>query len=473
VLTLRCTLLGATFEGGSPDNPRVAEWPPSWMRLFSALVSVADEGVDDDLLRALERSDPPEIYATKALRPDPRLAYVPTNAIPRKGGEAKHTVLIGRTNAGEPRRWARTVPRSREIWYRFAGLDLNSEQRERLGSVCKRVPYFGRSTSPVLVELVDTEPPAADWLVPATALADQRAFAYAATVRCPFPGALDALRAAYRAKYLEGGAGDPWEVGVGIDYGAERPVDIPEEVIAGPYPTMVVLSLEGRRLDGRHAARVTYAFRHALLARAERQISTLHGHHDGDVLQCAALALPFVDAERADGHLLGVALAIPDLATDDLAVVDGALPRPGEEMEVTAGPLGVLRFLRVTALDASRSAWGLQPRRWIGPARSWMTALPMVFDRFLKRDSDIEAEVRRAVVNSRLPEPEAMWVSRRPLLRGAPDLAPTDTVRRQTDTAVKPYRHVALRFPQPISGPVVVGSMRHYGLGLCAPITEG
>lgn len=141
-------------------------------------------------------------------------------------------------------------------------------------------------------------------------------------------------------------------------------------------------------------------------------------------------------------------------------------------MEVTAGPLGVLRFRRVSALDAARKPWGLQPQRWMGSARSWITALPMVLDRFLKRASDIEPEVRRAVVNSRLPEPEAVWVSRRPLLRGAPDLAPSDTIRRQTDAAVKPYRHVALRFAQPVRGPVVVGSMRHYGLGLCAPVAQ-
>jgi CRISPR-associated protein Csb2 len=466
VLTLRCTLLGATFEGGEPDNPRLAEWPPSWMRLFSALVSVADEGPDDELLRALERSDPPEIYATAALRPGARSAFVPTNST----GPTKHTTLIARTNS--ERGWARAIPRSREVWYRFPALDLRPEERDRLRELCHRIPYFGRSTSPVLVELVDDEPPSADRLLPATAVTDRRAFAYAATVRCPFPGSLDALRAAHRAKYLEGGSGDPWEIGVGVDYGVERSVEIPEEVIAGPYRTMVVLSLEGRRLDGRHAARVTYAFRQALLARADRHIPTLHGHHDGDVVQCAVLALPFVDADHADGHLLGVAVAIPELPVDDLAVVDGALPRPGEVLDVTSGPLGLLHFRRIAALDASRSSWGLQPQRWIGPARSWITALPMVFDRFLKRDSDIEAEVRRAVINSHLPKPRAMWVSRRPLLRGAPDLAPTDTIRRQTDTAIKPYRHVALRFRHPVDGPVVVGSMRHYGLGLCAPITE-
>lgn len=466
MLTLRCTLLRETFEGGSPDNPRVAEWPPSWMRLFSALVSVAEEGRDDEVLRALERADPPEIYATEALRPRRRSAFVPTN----RTEPTTHTTLIARTNS--ERGWARAIPRSQEVWYRFPRLDLGPEERNQLTELCHRVPYFGRSTSPALVQLVEEEPPAVLRLVPASAVPDRSAFAFMSTVRCPFPGSLDALRAAHRAKHLEGEAGDPWEIGFGVDYGEERAAVVTEEVVAGPYPTMVVLSLEGRRLDGRHAARVTYAFRHAMLDRAERQIPTLHGHHGGDLVQCAVIALPFVDAERADGHLLGVAVAIPELTVDDATVVDGALPRPGEAMEVTAGPLGLLRFHRMAAVDASRSSWGLQPRRWIGPARSWITALPMVFDRFLKRGNDIEAEVRRAVVNSRLPEPEAMWVSRWPLLRGAPDLAPADTIRRRTDTAIKPYRHVALRFAEPVRGPVIVGSMRHYGLGLCAPVAE-
>lgn len=466
MLTIRCTLLRETFEGALPDNPRIAEWPPSWMRLFSALVSVARNGPDDALLQTLEQSDPPEIYASHALVPAYRVAFVPTNKVE----DAQHTTLVARTSS--EREWARAVPRSSQVWYRWPDLKLSPEERMRLGELCRRIPYFGRSTSPVLVEMVQAEPPTDQRLAPASAASDVRGFAFATTVRCPFPGSLAALQAAYRAKYLEGGAGDPWEIGVGIDYGSERPVAAEPETVDGPYSTLVVLSLEGRRLDGRHTARVTSAFRQAMLARAERHVPTLHGHHAGDVVQCAVLALPFVDAERADGHLLGVAVAIPDLPVDDRAVVAAALPQAGDVMEVTAGPLGVLSLRRISPLDTSHRSQGLQPQRWIGPARSWITCLPMVLDRFLKETSDIEAEVRRAVINSRFPEPETMWISRRPLLRGGPDLAPGDTIRRRTDTAVRPYRHVALRFAQPVRGPVVVGSMRHYGLGLCAPVKE-
>jgi CRISPR-associated protein Csb2 len=437
------------------------------MRLFSALVSVAEEGRDDALLRTLEAAQAPEIHASEALLPPRRAAFVPTNEVQK---DAKHATLVARTNS--EREWARAVPRSPRIWYRWPGLALAADARAQLENLCRRVPYLGRSTSPALVELVEEEPADCGRWVPIGPDRARRGLEQVTTVRAPFPGALDALRAAWRAKYREGGAGYPWEIGVGIDYGVERPGLEEPTIAAGPYSALVTLSLEGHHLDGRHAARVAAAFRQALLSRAERHISTLHGHHDGDVVQCAALPLLFVDHERADGHLLGIGLAIPDLPRDELGVVSRALPAAGEVMEVTAGPLGVLRLRRLTPLDASRSSWGLQPERWTQPARSWATAVPVVFDRYLKRGTDIEAEVRRAVANSRLPDPEAVLVSRYPLLRGAPSLAPTDTVRRAGDTAVRPYRHVALKFRERVRGPVVVGSMRHYGLGLFAPLRE-
>lgn len=470
MLTIRCTLLRDTFEGALPDDPRQAEWPPSWMRLFSALVSVAEEGRDDALLRKLEVAESPEIHATEALMPTRRAAFVPTNEV-QAVEKAKHATLVARTNS--ERAWARAIPRAPRIWYRWPTLALAADEQVRLDQLCRRVPYFGRSTSPALVELVDGEPTEGKQLVPIGADPTPQGLEYVATVRAPFPGALDALRNAWRAKYLQGNAGDPWEIGVGIDYGIEHPTREEPPVVPGPYRILVTLSLEGHRLDGRHAARVAAAFRRALLSRAERHIPTLHGHHDGDVVQCAVLPLLFVDHERADGHLLGIGLAIPDLPRDELGVVARALPPAGQVMEVTAGPLGVLRVRRLAPLDASRSSWGLRPERWTQPSRSWATALPVVFDRYPKQEADTEAEVRRAVANSRLPDPEAVWISRHPLLRGAPSLAPTDTLRRAGDATVRPYRHVALRFRERVLGPIVVGSMRHYGLGLFAPLREG
>lgn len=461
MLALRCTLLRDAFEGGHPDDPRAAEWPPSWMRLFSALVSVAEPGsVDDVVLRRLEALQPPSIHATPAVR-FRRDAFVPTNSVLTK---TRHTNLPGRTN-GE-RTWARAVPRSREIWYRWDELELDDGAVDRLRRLCRRVPYLGRSTSPAVVEVSDEPGPADGWLDPIREAAPDDQVALAATVRCPFPGALDALRAAYEERFRLGGTGDPWQIGLGVDYGT---VDVaPAPIVSGPYRTMAVFRLAGRRLDGRHTARVTHGFRRALLAHASEHVAVLHGHHDGDVVRVALFGLLDVGHEHADGHLLGVGFALPRLAGEELKVIADALASAGETIEVTCGPLGIVRLQRISPLDASISR-GLRVERWTRPARRWASITPVVFDRFPGRNGDLGAAVRQAALHAGLPDPEVVAVSREPLVLGAPRFMPTDTLRRAGDRVI-PYRHVVIDFPEPLRGPVVFGSMRHYGLGLCVPV---
>lgn len=468
MLTITCTLLRDVFEGGASDNPRVAEWPPSWMRVFSALVSVAHPGSDDDdVLRALEAAPLPDIAASVGAR-TARRAFVPTNAVKQAGG---HTTLPGRTNS--ERGWARVAPRSPIIRYRWRDVELTADQLERLAALCRRVPYLGRSTSPVTIVADASGGEIAGigdgWLIPREAVPSDHRFSLAETLRSPFPGALDALRAAHVDKYLHGTTGDPWQIGRGVDYGRAERVERPPTVLDGPYSDLVVFRLRGPKLDGRDAARVAVYLRKALMSRTSQPPAALHGHHDGDTVQIAVLGLPFVEAEHADGHLLGMALALPELPAADLQTIVHALPPVGEVLRVTAGKLGILELERLSPLDALQHPWGLRPQRWAGPARTWTTVTPMVLDRFLKRGDDLRAEIGRTVVNSRLPEPEVLEVSQRPLLSGAPDMRPHDTLRRPDDRAVKPYRHVVLRFPEPVQGPIVVGSMRHYGLGLCVP----
>ncbi|MGQ0802455.1 MAG: type I-G CRISPR-associated protein Csb2 [Actinomycetota bacterium] len=464
MLTLRCTLLRQVFEGGAPDDPRTAEWPPSWMRLFSALVSVAEpEGADDDLLRRLESAALPEIHATPVHR-SRRQAFVPTNKIQ---DETTHTNLPARTN-GE-RIWARAIPRSPEVWYRWAELTLSDKESQRLRRLCRRVPYFGRSTSPAVVEVVGSDAPTGGWLEPLDDPTDAPRFALAATVRSPFPGALDALRAAYDEKFRLGETGDPWEIGLGIEYGRieARPS---ATVFQGPYTTMVALRLEGRRLDGRHTARVAHAVRRAVLSRAADHIAPLHGHHDGDIVQIAFLGLVHVGHPQADGHLLGIGLALPELTPEHLRIVADALPATDETMPVTAGPLGALKLHRISPLDAT-TAHGLQPDRWSSASRRWASVTPVVLDRFTGRHGDLADEIQRAALNAHLPEPAAIAVSRRSVIAGAPGFTPSDTLRRPGDRVI-PYCHVVLQFREPVQGPIVLGSMRHYGLGHCVPLTD-
>lgn len=466
MLALRVTFLRATFEGGRHDDPGRAEWPPSVMRLFSALVAAAEPGRDDDLLRQMEAADPPEIARSEALT-DRRVAFVPLNA----RSETRHGVLVGRTN-GE-RSWARALPRTASVWYRWPSLEFTTVQRERLATVCRSIAYVGRSTSPAVVDLTDGSPPA-HLTVARPRAAGAPALVEPEPVRCPYPGALWALRDAYEAKMTRGETADPWAIGRTVDYGTHERPGAASPVADGPYRTMAVFTLDGPSLSGRHTARITSAVRRAVMSRATRHLPALHGHHDGTVRQCAFLALPFVGSEHADGRVLAVAVALPDLDRDDLRVVAAAIDTTTAPLDVVAGPMGLLRLRRVAPLDAERTAtWGLRPGRWARPSRQWSTALPLVLDRHLHRNADVAEEVRRAVRHAGYPDAEHVAVSFQPLLAGALALRPHDTLRRRGDRDLRPYRHATLTFPQPVRGPVVIGSMRHYGLGLCAPVRDG
>lgn len=467
MLTIRCRLLRDTFEGGQADNPIAAEWPPSWMRLFSALVSVATPGQDDRALERLERLEPPTIVASPTLGSDYRRAYVPTN---RVVGETKHATLPARINS--ERGWARVAPKSPVVSFHWPDATLDEDERDRLDRLCKRIPYLGRSTSPATIRIDDSEPkgPSETVLMPRGRVGEP--FEYVTTVRCPYPGALQALRDAHHAKYVQGGVGDPWSIGLRVDYGRPgRPVTA---VATSPYQQVVIFKLEGSQRDGRSTVAITRAFQRMLLSRAPEHIPALHGHDLGAV-HIAVLGLPDVGHPYADGHLLGVAVALPDLSDHDLQVVAAALGDPDEELTVTAGPLGLLTLHRLSPLESTREAWGLRSDRWTTQARRWVTVLPMVFDRHLKRSSDRDAEIRRTVVNSGFPEPVSVSFDRRPMIEGGLDLAPVDTLRRRSDRGFRPYGHAIFEFPAPVRGPVVIGSMRHYGLGLCvqADMTNG
>lgn len=471
MLAIRCSLLRATFEGARTDDPRSGEWPPSWMRVFCAMVSNADLSDERETatLARMESLEPPLISDCKHMQAF-RSAFVPTNQPTKKTDKPGHTVLPGRTN-GE-RGWARTAPRSPDVWYRWDDVVLEPDERRTLASICRRVPYLGRSTSPAILDVVDETPPDVEWLTAAPPEATAEEFEFVTVIRTPYPGSLQQLREAYDRKYVRGEAGDPWAIGRPVEYGRprQRTGNDDREPYGGPYEHLIVFALEGRQLDGRHAARVTTAFRRALMSRAKEPIpAALHGHHDGSVVQCAFLALPFVDHEHADGHLLGLALALPSLPREDVrAIYEAAI---GLE-HIDADALGVLEVRRISPVDALRRARGLRPDAWIGPSRRWATALPMVFDRYLKKGDDPDQAALLAVRNALGLEPEAIITARQPCIGGALDLAPQDTVRRAGESGFRPYRHAVIRFPRPVRGPLVVGSMRHYGLGLCWPLRD-
>ena len=129
--------------------------------------------------------------------------------------------------------------------------------------------------------------------------------------------------------------------------------------------------------------------------------------------------------------------------------------------------------LRLEPPTSAPGAWGLSPERWTaadrGGFRTWVTATPLMLDRFLKRSRGEDAAVKElfaSVLRAGYPEPEEVTFSPAPMIKGAPHRP-----RNGTLPAGRPHRptvHARITFGELIVGPVLVGSMRYFGLGLFA-----
>lgn len=234
-------------------------------------------------------------------------------------------------------------------------------------------------------------------------------------------------------------------------------------------------------LDPRRTLELTDRLRAAVMSILESMghdvmaMPTIHGHRrtpDGP-RPVAYLALPFTGRDHADGLLRGLAIALPvDMPKEERkALLAAALHHSGGLRELFLGKAGALALERVSPANRDQALHTVQPTTWSRPSRVWTTVTPMVLDRFPRKATEehwhesIAASCRVAG----LPEPERIeWDTRYGMLPGAPDVQGFPA-RRKDDEAPLPACHIRLTFPVPVTGPVVVGSKRNFGLGLCRP----
>lgn len=470
MLVLDVLLVGTSYEASLASGN--AEWPPHPARAFSALVAVAEPASpDDDALRWLEAQAPPLVVAPEASS-SRRSAYVTTNAInPRDS----HQTYLGRSSGS--RSWSRSLP-ARDVT-RFVWPSAQPDQRvlDSLQVLARKVPYLGRSTSPALlsfsVKAPDDSPDL--WTYHPDAKGSLR-------LRVARPGRLSELRSAYEDPALERPR-DSW-----ASYRApgQEPTSAPSAPPPPAYSHLVTLGLQpGVALDGRHALAVAAAFKAAVLSRLgtprapdddwppldETALALLHGHYEHRTdarRQCAVLALPAVGHLQAHGDILGVAIAVsPDL---DRGVLGPLLRLCGFDRDPEAGPRlrclvvpGVGRF-RLERADGRRT---LDPQRWSATDSTWQSVLPIVVDHHPRRNYTPADAIADGCEFAGLDRPARVEVHPTSKVPGAPYLVARD--RQRPNGHTPPAYHATLHFPRPVQGPVVVGHLRHLGLGLCLP----
>ena len=248
-------------------------------------------------------------------------------------------------------------------------------------------------------------------------------------------------------------------------------------------PRLVVLAVSGKRLSLASTLRLTAALRGALLAACPKEASQpewFSGHRpDGRPSanpHMALLPLPFVDAEHADGRVMGLALALPkgldpvqagkclntfliDTQTGQSKphrLFAGRWFECGIEMELREQPPKSLDVLT-----------------WTRPSKVWASVTPVVLDRHAdgkdRREQAAES-IKDACERSGLPRPVEVMLDPVARVRGAPHAREFPCLIRKSDGGRRYHCHIVLTFEQPVGGPVLIGAGRFRGYGLCRPL---
>jgi CRISPR-associated protein Csb2 len=463
-VTITVTLLTGGYDAASADDRERAEWPPHPARLFCALRAAARTESDLAALRWLETQPAPTVLASELLAEQRRQTYVVTNRVEKSGGSQSH---LGRTNQLKSR--TRAVPVDATVTVLWSS-DADERVVSSLDAMSRRIPYLGRSTGVALVAAsacaLGSESAAGGGRV----VFEPCDLVDADTVmRVPYPGYLDALDEQFDADR------PAWEVSRSAAYRRQTTGNTtvePAPAAASPYAEVFVLRFRGLAPQPQLTVAMTQALRSRVLKAAGHDApGVLHGHGVPGRPHAAFLALPDVGHRNADGHLLGLAVAVPELSAADRVAVARAvlgLRDTANDGVITLTVPEVGRVELEYRSDLTRP-FGLLPKRWQRSSTRWTSATPLVLDRYPKGDAGVTDEVRRCLRTVGLPEPVEVRVSAQPLQPGAARLRPSDLPEKARG---KLYRHVEMTFDRPIAGPVIAGAGRYLGVGLFAPSVD-
>jgi CRISPR-associated protein Csb2 len=469
-LVIDIELISGRYDAAGALDRKVPEWPPHPARIFSALVASARSELDRKALRWLESLPYPIVQASPQRHEIKRQSFVVTNKNASQGGSQFYPA---RTNMLKS--LPSVIPDSLQVRLVWPDIQADVEIVKLLDDLARRVPYIGRSTGIATLSVTartESNPPSLpNGLVEFHPDPNGKD---GTPLRIPYPNYLQDLIDQF--KYDR----PAWEVYQLANYRLKRleedeaPSEAPVRMKPSVYRDLIILRFVGIRPDGRLTTMLTEALRAAVMSATKDPLpQALHGHGPGGSPHVAFLALPDVGHIHADGHLLGMAVAIPNLPYDELRrIVQGILlgmathsPSSNTNQRTLQFTVPRIGDVSLTYKPGLYKPWGLTPERWKCASRKWVSATPVVLDRY-PRKGDIETEIIRSCLTVGLPEPTEVRISKAPLVRGAIKMQPNDLPLR---TRGKLFRHIELHFSQPVSGPVLLGAGRYLGIGLMVP----
>lgn len=506
----RVLLFSIRFHDGRYHG--TGDWPPAPARLFQALVAGAahgehlDPGARDALLW-LEGCTAPVIAAPVARVGQSFGVYMPNNDLDAKQGDVRR---VGEIRSAIKRMRPRLFDASIPLWYAWTFAD--SEGGLRHADVACRLAdglyQLGRGVdmawaTPEVLDPVHLEERLQNY---PGVIHRPSPTGSGMTLDCPAPGSLQSLEHRFNAlgvrfqvqsdgKTLFSQAPKPRFSQVGYDCAVERFLfDIRK--LEGDFAawslahaTELVRALRGAQAtEGQPATGVFGRLAAALPDKAAllQRVLIGRGATEADKAQRVRIVpLPSIGYQHADRAIRRVLVEVPPdcpVAARDIAWgFSGLVVDPGT-VDVDTGEITGTSNLVAASDQGMLQHYGAAPgftsQLWhtVTPialpfeaakrSRGHQTSTPSA-DRLAIEASAVQ-HIHQALRHACVPKPAvSIRVQREPFdAKGLPASAFADGNR----FIHARLWHVALRFAEPVAGPLLIGDGRYLGLGLCAPV---
>src|SRR5579884_926219 len=481
MIALRIEFVAGQFHANPWDrgtNEGEVEWPPSPWRLLRAIVAGwYRSGAEhrDVLMRVLDALAEPPVFDLPAATSGHTRHYVPLGGL--KDGKPERTLMLDSFIALE--RGREHEASAFAIW---PSVQLSADERLLLERCCAMIRYFGRAESWCEVSLVGEIPSAsARFRVYLASRAEgdgPRARRMAAGPSLRGIGlfrALGELTADMRRSRRTMPEGTAW-----VDYRLPPNFGwVPEQAqrrdLARPAfaPTVLRFALDAEtgvlpRITD--AVTVAEKMRQAAIRRYSENTgcpasTRLAGKRDdgGDRREGHdhPFFLPF--DLRSRGVVDGIDVWLPNGCTHDEFRAFSSVPAIWDDVVLKG------RF-PVTYLGQVEQSTGAQ----------WTTVTPIVLDRFPKRRGPegsvvvdgAEEQIRRSLERRGFPNAQVdVWTPRQTIAHRFGGQTRLDAFRRSRigERTRHPVVGATVTFDQPITGPLVLGRLAHFGLGQLRP----
>jgi len=485
MLTIDMELLSGRIMAASYHDRDRVEWPPHPTRLYSAFVAAYEENLHDDgqareALEWFENLHPPYIYANPPFNNmqvrDAPTNYVPVNdkaqyepKINKKSKKIKwqppifEGTVLNRLRA--ERKFPAFTPQDPHVRF-FYDISDSSHYVAVLGRIAEQITYYGRSATPVLVRVYESE-------------GDPNMYPSRngnIMLRIPGKGRLSHLEQIYEMRQKKM-AIQP-KVGQIVAYSALG-IQKTDETEVDQKIDMRFFRLSGdRTVPLSEAYHVTRFVRNAFMSLYPGKIpETVSGHTpDGkpsDKDHMGIIPLPSAGYRYSAGHIMGFALVFHgNMSAETRESVNYAT---NHLQHITMGKYGVVRADPISPLNWETIPMSLDSRTYVRSSRLWATVTPAIFGKHPKRNKigpgrDGGSVMEEACRMIGLPKPVEVRAGPASAVHGVPmarDFYIPNKYRNYY------WSHMILRFDRDIEGPVIIGSGRFNGFGLCIPLKEG